>query len=118
MRTNLLLAVLLACSGLAFAQNSGQSSPQPASHGPDALQNQKQPGAGSGRRVERIRTEDARATIDETRVGGETQSITVQPAAKLPPYEVLPKDGSRSAAGNAESNSAGQGPRVWKFLNF
>ncbi|MES2423633.1 MAG: hypothetical protein V4562_04330 [Pseudomonadota bacterium] len=118
MRTNLLLAALLACSGLAFAQTSGQISPRPAPVLPDSLQNQKQPASPGGRRVERIRTEDARATIDETRVGGETQAITVQPTAKLPAYEVLPKDGSRSAAGNAESNAASQGPRVWKFLNF
>jgi hypothetical protein len=118
MRTTLLLAALIACPGLVFAQTSSQTSPRPASNGLQTLQDQKQPASPGGRHVERIRTEDARATIDETRVGGETQAITVQPTAKMPAYEVLPKDGSRSAAGNAESNAASQGPRVWKFLNF
>lgn len=117
MRALTLLAVLAACSGLVFAQNTDKNTPRPAPAGAEQLQNQKQPGS-SGRRVERVRTEDARASIDETRLGGETQSITVQPTAKVPAYEVLPKDGSRSSAGNTEGNAAGQGPRVWKFLNF
>ncbi|MBC7611067.1 MAG: hypothetical protein H7228_16110 [Polaromonas sp.] len=69
--------------------------------------------------IERIRTEDAGSRIDELRVGGETQSITVQPKAgsSLPAYEIKPPD---SAKGNTPSASSGDtnGARVWNVLKF
>ena len=69
--------------------------------------------------IQRIRTEDASTRIDELRVGGETQSITVQPKAegKLPPYEVKPAEGAK---GGAPSPSSGDtnGARVWNLLKF
>lgn len=114
MRHALLLAALCTAFGLASAQTTADKGSRPATARPD----QGSADAQKGRRVERIRTQEPLATIDETRLGGETQSITVKPTANMPAYEVLPKDGSRSGAGNAESNAAGQGPRVWKFLNF
>jgi hypothetical protein len=52
--------------------------------------------------VEHIHVEDASAHIDELRVGGETQSITVQPKDDMPAYEVAPKTGERT----------------WKVLGF
>jgi hypothetical protein len=69
--------------------------------------------------IQRIRTEDAGTRIDEVRVGGETQSITVQPKTgnSTPAYEVKPPD---SAKGNAPSQSNGDtnGSRVWNVLKF
>ncbi len=69
--------------------------------------------------IQRIRTEDAGTRIDEVRVGGETQSITVQPKTgpNTPAYEVKPAD---SAKGNAPSQSGGDtnGSRVWNVLKF
>lgn len=69
--------------------------------------------------IERIRTEDAATRIDEVRVGGETQSITVQPktGSNTPAYAVRPPD---SAKGNAPSPSSGDtnGSRVWNVLKF
>ena len=69
--------------------------------------------------IQRIRTEDAGTRIDEVRVGGETQSITVQPKTgnNTPAYEVKPPD---SAKGNAPSQSNGDnnGSRVWNVLKF
>ena len=54
------------------------------------------------KRVEVIQVEDAGARIDELRVGGETKTITVQPKARMPAYEVQPVTGARS----------------WKILGF
>ena len=69
--------------------------------------------AGStGQKVEHIRHSDAGNTIDEVRVGGETKSITVQPANKMPSYEIMPEQ--RSTPGNAGSG----GQRVWKVIRF
>ena len=69
--------------------------------------------------IQRIRTEDAGTRIDEVRIGGETQSITVQPKTgnNTPAYEVKPPD---SAKGNAPSQSTGDtnGSRVWNVLKF
>lgn len=78
--------------------------------------------AASGRSnqsIQRIRTEDAGSRIDEVRVGGETQSITVQPktGGKVPAYEVKPSDSTRGSA-PSPSNSDTNGSRVWNVLKF
>jgi hypothetical protein len=77
---------------------------------------------GSGRpdqTIQRIRTEDAGSRIDEVRVGGETQSITVQPksGSGIPPYEVKPSDTARGAAPSSAKNDT-TGSRVWNVLTF
>ena len=69
------------------------------------------------RAIERVRTEDAGSRIDELRVGGETQSITVQPAANMPAYEVRPMDASRAGSGSA-ANTGNTGSRFWNILKF
>ena len=61
----------------------------------------------TGKEPVTIRIEDGGATIDETRLGGETQSIQVRPKGGMPRYEVLPAKGD-----------AGGGTRVWKILGF
>ena len=87
-----------------------------------ALAQSPAPAGGNGQRpdqkIERIQVEDGGARIDELRVGGETQSITVQPKANVPEYEVLPADGARSNS-LARRNAAGpSGPRVWNIFKF
>lgn len=69
--------------------------------------------------TERIRTEDAGSRIDEVRVGGETQSISVQPktGSSVPAYEVLPS-GSTKGSAPASSSGGTTGSRVWNVLKF
>ena len=69
--------------------------------------------------VQRIRLEDAGSRIDEVRVGGETQSITVQPKTgiNLPAYEVKPSDTARGAPPSTSKNDT-TGSRVWNVLKF
>ena len=70
-------------------------------------------------RVERIHHEDAGATIDELRYGGQTQSITVQPKADVPPYEIQPTDMARSRPGDHRDGlSSATGQRVWNVFKF
>ena len=64
----------------------------------------------SNQTIERIRTEDGGSRIDELRVGGQTQSIVVQPKLDMPAYEVRPTD-MRGGSGQG-------GARVWNFLRF
>lgn len=72
-------------------------------------------------RWQRLHQEDAGSRIDEVRVGGETQRLTVQPKSKLfnaPAYEFQPTNGTRrSLAVGPGAESAGS-TRVWNFLSF
>jgi hypothetical protein len=67
--------------------------------------------------IQRIRTEDAGNRIDELRVGGETQQITVQPKTGGAAYEVKPAEGARGTAPASTSNET-NGSRVWNVLKF
>ena len=89
------LPLLLAC-GLAWSQTAPLSS-----HAASAAVQREAP-AKAQSRVEHIHVEDTGARIDELRVGGETQSITVQPKDGMPAYQVAPKTGERT----------------WKVLGF
>lgn len=71
-----------------------------------------QPGVAPGPQnptIERIRVEDRATRIDELRVGGQTQSISVQPKNDMPAYEIRPADAQ---------GSPGAGARVWTFRKF
>ena len=105
----LLLAPLLACAALA-----AQTVPAPP------LVQESQPLEGrKNQRVERIRVEDDAVKIEELRYGGQTQSITVQPKAPVPEYEIQPTDLGRSRpADNRNGLSSATGQRVWNVFRF
>jgi hypothetical protein len=98
-----LAAVLLGCAApfaAALAQNA-----QP--------QNEPDKEAGAlNQRIERIRIEDRGSRIDELRVGGETQNITVETKSEVPAYQVMPNGERSQRAGRPESSDS-DGKRVW-----
>jgi hypothetical protein len=101
-----ILVPLLAWTALAAQTALPPQTPPPA----DGRKNQ---------RVERIHHEDAGATIDELRYGGQTQSITVQPKADVPQYEIQPTDMARSRPGDHRDGlSSATGQRVWNVFKF
>lgn len=105
----LLLPALLAASA-ALAQPAPAA---PLVQESPALQGRR------NQRVERIHVEDARVRIDEVRYGGQTQSITVQPKADVPEYEIQPTDLARSRpADHRDGMSSATGQRVWNVLKF
>ncbi len=115
----LLLLALAGCP--AMAQNSGQNAPQPAPNAGVQLSNQEQPqDERRSQRVQRIVVEDAGSRVDELRVGGQTQSITVQPktGTPLPAYEVKANDGARARPGNLDASDTVTAPRVWNLGRF
>jgi hypothetical protein len=76
---------------------------------------------GPGRKnqkVERLRHEDDANVIEEVRVGGQVQSVTVQPKGNMPPYEMQPSDLARTRPADRRDGSMGGTQRVWNFLNF
>ena len=98
MRPALLLLLSLSCVGICQAQTPAPAATPTTPTLPPAA-------TATGvieKRVERIHIEDAGASIDELRVGGETKTITVQPKNGLPAYQVQPASGERS----------------WKILGF
>lgn len=100
-------ALMLQCvAAAALAQT-----PSPAESGPAASED--------GMRIERLRTEDSGSRIDETRVRGETQSITVTPKGGMPVYRVLPSSANRPPASGARSEAGARGvTRVWTLFDF
>lgn len=110
MRTFLMLSVALIAAGaapLAAAQAPAASAAREAL---EPRQNQK---------VERLHHEDAGNSIDEVRYGGQTQSITVQPKANVPQYDVQPAaPGRRSQDDPREGLSNSGGQRSWNLLRF
>ncbi|GBU15734.1 hypothetical protein AwPolaro_11120 [Polaromonas sp.] len=71
----------------------------------------------SEQKIERIHVEDGGTSIDELRVGGETEKITVQPKTGGAPYEVNPAEGARGTPPSTTSTDT-NGPRVWNVLKF
>ena len=111
------LMLLALASAPALAQNTSQNANQGNTDGREQLSKQEQPTNRLNQRTERIRVEDGGSRIDELRVGGQTQSITVQPkVGTLPEYEVQSSDGVRNRPRiGAESTT---GARVWNVMKF
>ncbi|KWT97119.1 MULTISPECIES: hypothetical protein [unclassified Variovorax] len=107
-------ALLAALAGAApLAAVHAQSAPPPA----EAQATPESP--RRNQKIEHIHVEDSGARVDEVRYGGQTQSITVQPKANVPSYEVLPNQGGRDRQGRSEAGGGnGNGARVWNVLKF
>jgi starvation-inducible outer membrane lipoprotein len=69
-------------------------------------------------KIERITIEDGGNRIEELRVGGQTQNITVQPKANVPAYEIQPDDMARSRPADSREGFSGRKQRVWNVLGF
>ena len=100
----ILLALVLPVAALAQAQ--APLTREPAG---EARQNQK---------IERLHAEDDAATIEELRVGGQVQAVTVKPKAAVPPYEMQPSDMARTRPADSREGLAGRSQRVWNVLGF
>ena len=73
--------------------------------------------------IERIHHEDKGSRIDELRVRGQTQRITVTPkgGGKLlgnRPYEIIPPAGSQDLQEAPNGVRGAAGKRVWHVLSF
>jgi len=108
MRSRSLLLLALAAWTAASAQTA-----------PPLVQTEEQADPRHNQKIQRIRVEDDGARIDELRVGGQTQSITVQPKAGVPEYEFQPTDLARSRpADNRDGLSSPSSQRVWNIFKF
>lgn len=95
---------------LAFSAPSGAALAQPAAT-PEA--------ASAEPRVQRIVVEDEGSRIEELRVRGATQRISVQPkVGTAKGYEILVGDGSRDLGEGVNTSRGAAGKRVWNVLSF
>ena len=106
------------CLGAGAAASAQTPAPAPTANAPVVRDQTTRDGASQ--RIERIELEDAGNRIDELRVGGQTQHITVQPktGTPLPAYEVRANDGARARPGNFNQSDSVTAPRVWNLRQF
>jgi hypothetical protein len=65
--------------------------------------------------IKRSVVEDDKVRIEELRVRGQVQRITVSPKASgVRPYEIVPPDPGRDAS----QNKGLSGQRLWQFFSF
>ena len=114
-------AALVVFASAIAAPVHAQNAPQGASNQREQLskneQNEQNEQPAPGQRTERIALEDAGSRVQELRVGGQTQSITVSPkGADLPAYEVQPTTARQRQHNDGEGQTTGT--RVWNVLKF
>ena len=113
------LATLLLAGVASIAAVQAQTPPpaqQPPAQQPAPADKPTEADKESGRRnqrIEHIHTEDSGATVDELRVGGQTQSITVKPKNNAPAYQVMPNNERSRSEGQSDSSASESGSRVW-----
>ena len=113
-----LILTFLVCTAVSAQTPAPPAAPEPA---PSARE-QDRADRAEGRRnqkVERIHLEDGANVIDETRYGGQTQSITVQPKGKMPEYEIQPNDLSRTRPSDSRDGSSNAPAKsLWNVHKF
>jgi hypothetical protein len=101
-----------------YAQNTSPNTLPRNPTGTSSLPKNEQKQPAGEQKIERIRTEDTGNRIDELRVGGETQTIDVQPKANLPAYQIKPDAAGSAGPAQRDAAPSAQGVRTWKILNF
>ena len=68
--------------------------------------------------VKRTVIDDSRARIEELRVRGQLQKVTVAPKGGAPGYEILLGDGAHPIGDDPGTSRGSAGKRVWNVLRF
>jgi hypothetical protein len=117
-----LLLASLSLAATVAAQSPANLSPENGSPRNNSLNsslsNNEQKTPAGEQKMERIRTEDTGNRIDEVRVGGQTQSIDVQPKANVPAYQVKPDAAGSAGPAQRDAAPSAQGVRTWKIFHF
>ena len=74
-------------------------------------------GSGGEPKVQHTVIEDDATRIEELKVRGQTQRITVQPKG-MKAYEIIPADQGRDMSESAGSQRGAAGKRVWRIITF
>jgi uncharacterized GH25 family protein len=116
LRTTLLSCTLLLAGGLAHAADKADAAAKlpPVKPGWTVL-NEPAPDA----KIERTVEEDDSTRIEQLRVRGQTQKVTVHKKNSIAPdYEILMGDAHNETTPLANSTRSTVGQRVWRVLDF
>jgi Protein of unknown function (DUF2782) len=128
MKTSVAVAVAACVAALAApAANAADSPPaptpapaRPAAASPPAPSTieEIELGRAGEPNVKRTIIDDGRARIEELRVRGQLQKVTVEPKGRAPGYEILLGDGAHVVADDPGTSRGSAGKRVWNVLRF
>ena len=125
MKTSVAAAVAACAIGLAVpAANAADAAPVPAraasASPPSATTIEEiEVGRAGEPNVKRTVIDDGRARIEELRVRGQLQKVTVAPKGGAPGYEILlGGDGEHAVGADPGTTRGTTGKRVWNVLRF
>ena len=124
MKTSVVVAVAACVLGLAAAEASAADAPSaPASAGaaspPSTTTIEEiELGRAGEPNVKRTVIDDGRARIEELRVRGQLQKVTVAPKGAVPGYEILLGDGAHPIGDDPGTSRGSAGKRVWNVFRF
>jgi len=130
MRTS--VVALAACAlGLAASAANAADATSPAAAGAASAPTQAGAATSSSTTIEEIEVgragepnvrrtviDDGRARIEELRVRGQLQKVTVAPKGGAPGYEILLGDGTHTMGDDPGTSRGSAGKRVWNVLKF
>jgi hypothetical protein len=126
MKTSVVIAAAACAIGMAApAANAADAAPAPASAvaaTPPSTSTttieEIEVGRAGEPNVKRTVIDDGRARIEELRVRGQLQKVTVAPKGGAPGYEILLGDGTHTMGDDPGTSRGSAGKRVWNVLRF
>jgi hypothetical protein len=126
MKTSVVVAVAACAIGMAApAANAADAAPAPASAvaaTPPSTSTttieEIEVGRAGEPNVKRTVIDDGRARIEELRVRGQLQKVTVAPKGGAPGYEILLSDGAHPIGDDPGTSRGSAGKRVWNVFRF
>ena len=116
-----LLAPALLCASLHVGAQTVAAAPAPvpaATPGRTVVTTTTEPRQAGEPEVRHIVVEDDGARIDELRVRGQLQKVTVAPKGGAPGYEILLGDGAHPIGDDPGTSRGSAGKRVWNVFRF
>jgi len=124
MKTSVVVAVAAGVLGLAAAEANAADAPSAAASAVAATPpstttiEEIELGRAGEPNVKRTVIDDGRARIEELRVRGQLQKVTVAPKGGVPGYEILLGDGAHPIGDDPGTSRGSAGKRVWNVFRF
>ena len=126
MKTSVVVAVAACAIGMAApAANAADAAAAPASAAAASPPSTSattieeiEVGRAGEPNVKRTVIDDSRARIEELRVRGQLQKVTVAPKGGAPGYEILLGDGAHPIGDDPGTSRGSAGKRVWNVFRF
>ena len=122
MKTSAVVVSAAIAAFLAQAANAADAAAPPAlapaASAPAPAADSERARAGGEPNVRYTVIDDGRTRIEELRVRGQLQKVTVAPKGGAPGYEILLGDGAHPMPDDPGTSRGSAGKRVWNVLRF